>query len=128
MQETTWEQVKKYLEANELDRQQRIVLLNYFNKEINAFPLEETIIVDASGVRLANGKSMTLEQREAFLQSAKSLASNSAFRVIADQILYMAIKKGVHDAENVDDVYFSKSAVYFVKHFKEWIETLDKIA
>lgn len=125
---TTWATVKKYLATNTLTREQRIELLNYFNKEINAFPVDNIIVIKPDGMILANGKQMTLEQRESFLQGAKSLLSNSAFNLIADQVVYQSIKVGLHDATELDHLYFSKTALYFIDLFKKYLETLDKLA
>lgn len=130
MKETliSWNSVKHYLDTHELTREQRIDLLNYFNKQINAFPIEECITILPTGGLLANGKEMTLEQREAFLQGAHALLSNNAFNLIADQVVYQAIRKGIHDATELDHLYFSKSAMYFFDLFKKWLVTLDKLA
>lgn len=124
----TWNSVKHYLDTHELTREQRIELLNYFNKQINAFPIEECIVIKPDGMILANGRQMTLEQRESFLQGAKSLLSNPAFNLIADQVVYQSIKKGMHEATEVDHLYFSKSAMYFIDLFKKWLQTIDKLA
>lgn len=123
-----WKEIKAYLATHKLSKEERIDLLNYFNQEIKAFPLEDGLVVTSNGIRLANGASLSLEQRESFMQSIKALSSNHAFRVIADQVLHMAIRKGLHEAENMDDIYYSKSAVHFIKQFKEWVEALDKLA
>lgn len=123
-----WEDVKNYLEVNELTREQRTELLNYFNKQINAFPIDDCVVIHPTGMILANGRQMTLEQREAFLQGAKTLLSNTAFNIIADQVVYQAIKKGLHDATDIDHLYFSKTAMYFVDLFRKYLEKLDKLA
>jgi hypothetical protein len=125
---TTWKDVKDFLSEHELTREQRIFLFNYFNKQINAFPIEDTIKVTSEGVILANGKATSLEQREAFLTGVHSLKNNYAFNLIADQVMYQAIKKGMHDATEIDQIYFGKAALYFIDLFKKWIDSLDKLA
>lgn len=125
---TSWKDVKDFLKTHELNREQRVELLNYFNKQINAFPIDNSIVLLPNGGILANGKPMSLEQRELFLQGAKSLLSNTAFNLIADQVVYQAMKKGLHDATDFDSVYFSKTALYFIDLFKKYLESLDKLA
>lgn len=128
MRPIEWVDIKGYLENNELNREQRTELLNYFNKQINAFPISDSVVILPNGGILANGRQMTLEQREAFLQGAHALSNNTAFNLIADQVVYQAMKKGLHDATELDHLYFSKSAMYFVDLFKKWLETLDKLS
>ena len=125
---TSFEDILSFLDKEKLTREQRIELLNRFNRHINAFPIEDCVIITQTGGILANGKEMSLEQREAFLQGARSLKSNTAFNLIADQVVYQAMKKGLHDATEMDHLYFSKTAMYFVDLFKRYLETLDKLA
>jgi hypothetical protein len=130
MKETliSWNGVKHYLDTHDLTREQRVDLLNYFNKQINAFAVEDCIVIQPTGMIIANGKQMSLEQREAFLLGAKSLLSNPAFNLIADQVMYQAMKVGIHDATNVDHLYFSKTALYFIDLFKKYLQKLDSLA
>lgn len=124
----SWNSVKNYLDTHELTREQRIDLLNYFNKQINAFPIQDCVVIQPTGMILANGKQMTLEQREAFLQGARALLSNQAFNLIADQVVYQSMKVGIHDATEMDHLYFSKTAMYFIDLFKKYLQTLDRLA
>jgi len=125
---TSFDDVLTFLEKEKLSREQRVLLLNHFNKQINAFPIEDCIIITTNGGILANGKELTLEHREAFLQGAKSLQSNAAFNLIADQVVYQAMKKGLHDSTDFDQTYFSKVALYFFDLFKKYLQTIDKLA
>jgi hypothetical protein len=126
MRKLAWKILRWYLK--DLSRDERVELLNFFNKEINAFPVDDCVVIKANGGILANGKQMTLEQREAFLQGAKSLLSNTAFNLIADQVVFQSMKVGLHDATEFDHLYFSKTAMYFVDLFKKYLENLGKLA
>ena len=123
-----WEEIMRYLNSTDLSREQRVDLLNYFNKQIDAFPVDNCVVVQPTGMLLANGRQMTLEEREAFLQGAKSLLTNPAFNLIADQVMYQAMKVGIHDATEMDHLYFSKTALYFIDLFKKYLQNLDKLA
>lgn len=123
-----WEEIMSHLNSTELSREQRVDLLNYFNKQINAFPVDNCVVVLPTGMLLANGRQMTLEEREAFLQGARSLLTNPAFNLIADQVMYQAMKVGIHDATEMDHLYFSKTALYFIDLFKKYLQNLDKLA
>jgi len=123
-----WKLITWYLNHHTLTREQRIDLLNYLNKEINDFPIEDCVVISKDGGILANGRQMTLEQREAFLQGARALSGNTAFNLIADQCVYQAMKVGIHDAKEMDQLYFSKTALFFFDLFKKYLQTLDSIA
>lgn len=125
---TTWKDVKEYLKNKELTREQRIDLFNYFNKEINSFPFTDVIQITSTGGILANGKALTLEQREAFLTGARSLMANYAFQVISDQVMYLSLKKGIHDSVDMDHVYFSKTALFMFDMYKKYLEKLDQLS
>lgn len=123
-----WKLALFYLRRKKLSRDERVDLLNYFNKEMNAFPVSDSVRIKTDGMILANGRQMTLEQREVFLQGARSLLGNSAFNLIADQVVYQAMRKGLHDSNDFDSTYFSKTALYFIDLFRKYLETLGKLA
>ena len=128
MRKYIWKLIIGYLNRHTLTRDESTDLLNYFNKEINAFPIDNSVVILSDGMILANGRQMTLEQRESFLQGAKALSNNTAFNLIADQVVYQAMKVGIHDANHIDHLYFSKTSMYFIDLFKKYLEKLDKLA
>lgn len=123
-----WKLFKFYLSHHKTTREERIDLLNYLNKEINAFPIEDCVVLLPNGGILANGKPMSLEQREAFLQGASALLNNTAFNLIADQCVYQAMKVGIHDATEMDHLYFSKVSMHFFDLFKKYLGKLTLLA
>jgi len=125
---TTWKDVKDYIKDHELSREQRIDLLNYFNKQINAFSFDDVIKILPTGAILANGKVLSLEQREAFLQGCKAIIGNYAFQTITDQIMFQSMKVGMHDATEMDHVFFSKVALYYADLYKQYLIKLDQLA
>ena len=123
-----WKLIMSYLNRHELTREERIDILNYFNKEIKAFPIEDCVVILTTGMITANGKEMTLEQRESFLQGAKALVDNKAFNLIADQMLYQCMQVGIHNSTSLDHMYFTKVAIYFTSEFKKMLQKLDRLA
>lgn len=117
-----------YLENNNLSQEERLLVLNYMNKSLNTFPLEDIITITKQGGILANGKEMALEQLQSFKQSVDALGDNGAFKMIADQILFKAIAIGVHTGLNTDQIMFSKTAIWFIQQFKEYIDSLKRLA
>ena len=124
----SFKELISYLDNNTLSQEERILVLNHMNKALNTFPLEDIITITKQGGILANGKEMTLEQLQSFKQSVDTLGDNGAFRMIADQILFKAIAVGVHTGLNTDQIMFSKTAIWFIQQFKEYIDSLKKLA
>lgn len=110
-----------------LSQEERILALNWLNKSLNNFPLEDVIRFRNDGAVLANGKAMSVEQMVSFRESLSALKSNFAFQIIADQILFLAISEGIHKGLNTDQIMFSKSAIWFIQKFKEVLEKLDTL-
>tara|TARA_R110000868_G_C10971076_1_gene769959 strand:+ start:9048 stop:9455 length:408 start_codon:yes stop_codon:yes gene_type:complete len=108
-----------------LSQEERLLALNWLNKSLNTFPLEDVIKYRQDGALLANGKALSIEQMVSFRESLTALKSNFAFQIIADQILFLAISEGIHKGLNTDMIMFSKSAIWFIQKFKEVLDKLD---
>lgn len=122
---TTFEDVIDFLNKNELTLIQRNELINQFIKSINGFSVDEVIRLDNRGVMYINDKPLTPEEVQNFRNSVQAFRSNIAFKIIADQVMYKAIKKGLHDSVSIEDQYFSKSALFFMELFKQYISKFD---
>ena len=115
----------KILNKASLSKEEHLELLNVVNKQINSFPISEVIQFTVDGATLANGQKLTIEEVVKFRQGVSSLRDNWAFQLLADQILFEAIKHGVHYGDNPDKIMFSKTAIYFIQKFREFIKTFD---
>ncbi len=122
---TTSKKALDYLENNELSQQEQIRLLGILSKQINAFPLQEVIVTNEMGATLANGQEMSIEELVKFRQGISALQSNWAFQLLGDQILYEAIKWGVHNGDTTDRIMFSKTAIWFITKFRQYITSFD---
>lgn len=115
----------KILNNASLSKEEHLELLNVVNKQINSFPISEVIQFTVDGATLANGQKLTIEEVVKFRQGVSSLRDNWAFQLLADQILFEAIKHGVHYGDNPDKIMFSKTAIYFIQKFRKFIKTFD---
>ena len=122
----TFKEVQDFLSTHELNRDERLFLFNYFNKQINAFPLEDSVKLTPDGLIVANGRAMTLEQREAFINGAHSLANNYAFKLILDQIMYQSLKYGLQNFTEMDHLHYGKAAMYLVDELKRYVGNLEQ--
>ncbi len=114
-----------HIESHELSQQEQIRLLGILTKQINAFPLENVITTTQTGATLANGRELNLEEVVKFRQGISALRDNWAFQLLGDQILYEAIKWGVHNGDTTDRIMFSKTAIWFITKFRGFITQFD---
>ena len=81
-------------------------------EKLNAIPIRDIIKYDEQGKITINGKSLDIEQARNFLDSARVMKDNMARRIIQDQVLYHAMKTGVHEGLTPDMILFSKAAIW----------------
>lgn len=121
----TSKEVLDFLEKNELSQAEHLRLLGILNKDFNMFPLANVITVTTEGAILANGNKLSVEEVVKFRQGVSSLRDNWAFQLLGDQILFDSIKHGIHYGDTLDKMMFSKTAIYFIQKFREYISTYD---
>lgn len=112
-----------YLEENELTQAEQLRLLGILNKKLNHFPLTNVVTTTPDGGILANGQKLTIDEVVKFRLGISSLSENWAFQLLGDQIFYEAIKWGVHTGDTTDKMMFSKTAIWFITKFREYINT-----
>lgn len=115
----------KILKNASLSQEEHLELLNIVNRQLNSFPIGEVIQTTLDGATLANGQKLTIDEVVKFRQGVSSLRDNWAFQLLADQILFEAIKWGVHTGDSTDKIMFSKTAIYFIQKFREYIKRFD---
>lgn len=125
MFKVTAKQALDYLDKNTLTEDEHIRLLSILTRSINAFPIDDIIKLHPDGSTLINGQKLTLEETVNFRQGISALRDNFAFKVLGDQILYEAVKWGVHTGDTKERIIFSKTAIWFISKFKEFIVKFD---
>lgn len=115
----------KVLKNASLSQEEHLELLNIVNKQLNSFPIGEVIQTTLDGATLANGQKLTIDEVVKFRQGVSALRDNWAFQLLGDQILFDAIKWGIHNGDSTDRMMFSKTAIYFIQKFREYIKTFD---
>lgn len=114
-----------YLEENDLTQKEHLRLLGILSKNLNVFPLDNVLKATHDGGVLANGKKLNMDEVIKFRIGISNLRDNWAFQLLGDQILYESIKWGVHNGDTTEKMMFSKSAIYFITKFREYIQAYD---
>lgn len=126
MRKVNLEEVLNFLEHNEIRGNDLSRLLGVFNKNINSFPIGEVIQTTPEGLIMVNGRTLDdLNDLTKFRQGIHAVRDNWAFQLLADQILFNAIKYGVHFGKDPDSVIFSRVAIWFITQFREYLNKFD---
>ncbi len=114
--------IAKLKRAN-LSLEDRTALITVLLSKLHTLPLDNTFIIEQNSV-IVNGKPLAPEQLIVFRDSCISLRDNFAFRVMSEQIRYLATNLGVYKSVSQDELFFYKAALYNLQQFDE---LLDKV-
>lgn len=101
----------------------RTVLTTALLDKLQALPISSVIYFTPNGVTI-NGKELDNDQILNFKESCIALKDNFARKIINEQIKYLAINIGIHNALSLDTIFFAKSALW---NLQQQDELLDKI-
>lgn len=91
--------------------------------KLEALPLHD-IITSRDGEVLINGKSANLDMLRALRESAIAAIDNRALNYIAEQVVWVAVQRGVHQALKPEDMYFYRAAIWVMEQLKAHLRTL----
>jgi hypothetical protein len=64
---------------------------------------------------LVDGKPVHFEKSRAIARAAKAISENLARRFVRETVIFMAIKKGVHENMSPEEGLFAKAALWFMQ-------------
>ena len=111
------------LKKADLSLEDRTALITVLLSELNALPLDNTFIVEGQSV-IVNGKELDIDQVIVFRDSCISLKDNFAFKVISNQIRYLATNLGIYKSTNLDQLYFYKTALWNLEQFDKLLDKM----
>lgn len=88
------------------------LILNTLLERINALPIRDLIIFDVAGTLKINDRTLDIDQAIVFKETVLALKNNSAYKIIKEQIAFEAIKIGIHKGNTLDQIMFSKAALW----------------
>ena len=114
--------IKQFKKAK-LSLEDRVALTTAILNSLSVLPIDDAIVIKPDAI-IINGKPLDTEQMVQFTESCKALKDNKARQVFNEQIKFLAINMGVHQALTVEQMMFSKAAIWCLQQ----LETLlDKI-
>jgi hypothetical protein len=96
--------------ANQKDKGR---ILNAMLSTVQGVPIHAIISLDEEQKLLINGRPVDVEQAIALKASAGTVLNSPAWKLVRDQTLFLAVRMGVHDALNADQVLAAKMAIWF---------------
>ncbi len=116
--------VLKVLKNHKIKGQQRTKILNELLKNIGSLPLGSTISFDSRGTIYLNGKNLDPEQSIAFRESCVALKNSYARTILREQLKFLAIRQGIHEAINDEQILFAKAALWYMHQEDELLERI----
>jgi hypothetical protein len=92
--------------------------------KLRAIPAHSIVSVDDSGRVYLNNKVVDAEKTNQIRQQAEDLLNHPLRQLVRDEVAFKAVKLGVHQANNIDEVYFSKAAIWQTQQEEEIYERL----
>ncbi len=96
-----------------LSNEDRQLLTTAVIDRLGALPMRARIIEDEMGIIYVDGKQLTLQAAQKISETAKAMLNNFARKFVREQVVWMAIQKGVHSNTTPEEGLFAKAALYF---------------
>ncbi len=92
--------------------------------KLNAIPSHDIVNIDQSGRVYFNGKAVDADKVSQLKEQARDLLDNPLRQLVREEVSFRAVKLGVHKADNLEGVFFSKAAIYQAQQEDEIYERL----
>lgn len=102
-----------------LGNEERQLLTATILDRLGALPIRAKVVVDGAGRISIGGNKMTFEAAKAAQSAAQALLKNFAYKVVREQVTYMAIQKGVHENNTPEQGLFAKAALWYMQEERE---------
>lgn len=112
------------LKRGNLSLKDRNKLISYILEDLHALPISSIISVSDGGELLLNGRSLDLEKAKQLRESARLALDNVSFKVVNQEVLFMAVVGGLHKALSPEDLYFYRAAIWFGQRLEEQLKIL----
>ena len=102
----------------------RVVCTTALLDKLNAIPSRDIVNIDGNGSIFVNGKAVDKGKVSQMRQQAQALLENPLRQFVREQVSFRAVKLGVHKANDLNEVFFSKAALYQAQQEDEIYEQL----
>lgn len=121
--EDVLKQIETLLKDKDLTMTERTLLVGFVLDKLEALPLREMIGNSSEGI-LVNGRLLDVDGLRVLRDAAKTALDNKALNFIAEQVVWIAIQRGIHNADTPDKLYFYRAAIWFSEQMKAHLQIL----
>lgn len=111
------------LKGKRLSPQERMDLTELVLTKIDYLP-SRAIITVRNEVIFINEVPLDNEKAYVVREAANSALKNAALKAVHDQVLYLAVSLGVHQAQTTEQIQFAKAAIWYGQQERELLNTL----
>lgn len=111
------------LKRSSLTLAQRNSIVIHILDTLEALPLRDIISSSDEGI-LVNGKQVTLDKLQVLRDAATAALDNQAFNYIGEQVVWVALQRGIHNGTTPESLYFYRAAIWFGEQMKAHLQIL----
>ena len=117
------EKVIKDLKKTTLSKDDRVALITSLIAKLPAFPFNEVMTITQEKV-VVNGRELITDEIITLRDSAIALQDNFARKIFHEQVKYVALNMGIRKATTIDELVFSKAALWCLEEENKLFEML----
>lgn len=111
------------LRQTELSTAERIALTGAVLEKLEALPLRAIVENTEQGI-LIHGKPVDIDKLRVLRESAIAAIDNQAINYMAEQVVWIAVQRGIHNADTPDKLFFYRAAIWFSEQLKAHLQIL----
>lgn len=111
------------LKHSDLTIQERTLCTGIVLTKLEALPLHDIVTSSDEGI-LINGKQVDIEKLRVLREAAIRALDNQALNLIGEQVVWLAIQRGIHNADTPEKLYFYRAAIWFSEQMKTHLQIL----
>lgn len=115
------------LERADLSLEDRNLLTSKILDKLEALPIRDILTIGDSGEILISGRPLDFEKARQLRESARAALTNSALLLLQNQILYLAVQRGLHQGDTPEKLYFYRAAIWFGLQLEDMLKNLAQV-
>jgi len=103
------------LKDEKLSHQDRLKLQTAIIDKISYIPIADVLEFAPDGTVIVRGRTLDIDQARVLKSGLDALQNNFAEKLISEQLLFNAIKLGVHKSTSLEELMLSKAIIWVLQ-------------
>jgi hypothetical protein len=116
-----------WLLKKDLSLKNRSILLSAVLKSSGVLPIYNIITSNDQGSLFINGNQVDMDKAIQLRESARGALNNQARKLVKEQVRYLAVTQGIHNANTFEQLFFSKAAIWLENEENKILEALAQL-